>query len=99
MSAEYVESRPESDSERPAQVRRHSCNIHKPITFFRRRVVPQTPASLVKLSLNASSEMTGASNSIPSKDHVPELRNAVWSRAVTAATAEAVSCDAGAITR
>ena len=42
--------------------------------------------------------MSGLSSSVPTRDHVPELRNAVPSRATTAATAEPVSCEAGAIT-
>jgi len=35
---------------------------------------------------------------MPIKDHVPELRNAVPSRALIAVTAEPVSCEAGAMT-
>src|ERR1043166_443101 len=77
---------------------RQHCNIQRPITFFRRRVVPLTPPSLVKLNRRASGVMTGASNSVPNKDQVPELRNAVPSRAEIAATAEPVSWVAGAIT-
>src|SRR5204862_3723719 len=68
------------------------------MTFFRRRVVPATPPSLVKFMRNASELMMGASISVPSNDQVPELRNAVPSRAAMAATAEPVSWDAGAIT-
>ena len=41
---------------------------------------------------------TGASSSVPTSDQVPELMNAVPSRAVIAATADAVSCDADATT-
>ena len=46
--------------------------------FFSSRVVPQTPPSLVKFSSRARGVMTGASSSVPSSDHVPELRNARW---------------------
>ena len=41
---------------------------------------------------------TGASSSVPTSDQVPELMNAVPSRAVMAATADAVSCEADAMT-
>src|SRR5207244_8363499 len=68
------------------------------MTFFRRRVVPATPPSLVKFSRRASAVTTGASSSVPTRDHVPELRNAVPSRAEMAATADPVSWVAGAIT-
>ena len=68
-----------------------ACNIQSPITFFSSRVVPFTPPSLVKLSLSACEVRTGASSSVPINDHVPELRKAVPSRAVMAATAEPVS--------
>ncbi len=44
--------------------------------FLSRRVVPQTPPSLVKLSSRARGVMTGAGTSVPSRDHVPELRKA-----------------------
>ena len=54
-------------------------------------------AALV-LAAHALGVSTGASSSIPRSDHVPELKNAVLSRAVMAATADAVSCDAEAIT-
>src|SRR5207237_9753949 len=47
---------------------------------------------------NASELRTGASSSVPRSDQVPELRKAVPSRAEMAATAEAVSCEAGAMT-
>jgi hypothetical protein len=62
-----------------------------PITFFSSLVVPLTPPSLVKFSRNASGVITGESSSAPTNDHVPELRNAVPSRADIAATAEPVS--------
>ena len=52
----------------------------------------------MKFNLKDSGVTRGASNSTPIKDHVPELKNAVPSRAVIAATAEPVSCEAGAMT-
>src|SRR5262245_52299521 len=42
--------------------------------------------------------MIGAGNSVPSKDQVPELMNAVLPPADTDATADALSWHAGAIT-
>ena len=42
--------------------------------------------------------MTGASRSVPSSDHVPELRNADVPPANTEATADPVSWQAGATT-
>ena len=66
--------------------------------FFNSRVVPQTPPSLVKLSASALAVMTGSSNSVPSSDQVPELRNAALPDADTEATADAVSWQAGATT-
>ena len=68
------------------------------MTFFSSLVVPFTPPSLVKFKRSASGVMTGESSSVPSSDHVPELRKAVPSRAEIAATAEPVSWQAGAIT-
>ena len=59
--------------------------------FFSSRVVPQTPPSLVKFSSRARDVMIGAGSSVPSSDHVPELRNALVPPASTAATADAVS--------
>jgi len=55
---------------------------------FSSLVVPLTPPSLVKFSRRASGVITGESSSVPSSDHVPELRKAVPSRAEIAATAE-----------
>src|SRR5262245_18496571 len=67
--------------------------------FFRNRTVPPTPPSLVKLAARAPSPVNGAGSSTPISDHGPELMYAHDSpRAGTAATAEAVSCDAVAIT-
>ena len=59
--------------------------------FFSSRVVPQTPPSLVKFNSRARGVITGASSSVPRSDQVPELRNARWPSARTAATAEPVS--------
>ncbi len=78
---------------------RHFSRSHMPITFFRKRVVPATPPSFVKFKRRPSEVIIGSSSSVPTSDHVPELMNAVPSRAETAATADPVSCDAGAITR
>src|SRR5436305_13929900 len=67
--------------------------------FFRKRMVPPTPPSLVKLYACTLSLMSGAGNSAPISDHVPELMYAHDVPAAgTAATAAAVSCDAGATT-
>ena len=66
--------------------------------FFRSLVVPQTPPSFVKFSASALDVMTGSRNSVPSSDHVPELRKAVLPDADTDATADAVSWQAGATT-
>ena len=66
--------------------------------FFRSRVVPQTPPSLVKFRSRDFGVITGAGSSVPSSDHVPELRNAVRPPAKTAATADPVSWHAGATT-
>ena len=66
--------------------------------FLSRRVVPQTPPSLVKLSSRARCVMTGAATSVPSSDQVPELRNAALPWVATAATAEPVSWQAGTTT-
>ena len=63
--------------------------------FFSSRVVPHTPPSLVKSSSSARGVMIGADSSVPSSDHVPELRNAVASPAGTAVKAEPVSWHAG----
>src|SRR5262249_48333296 len=54
--------------------------------------------SFVKFRRKASVERMGRSTSVPISDQVPELRNAVPSRAEIAATAEPVSCVAGEIT-
>ena len=59
--------------------------------FFSSLVVPHTPPSFVKFITRARSLTIGAGNSVPSNDHVPELRNAVRSPAATDATADPVS--------
>ncbi len=59
--------------------------------FFSSRVVPQTPPSFVKFSSRVRSVTIGAGSSVPSSDHVPELRNALVPPASTDATADAVS--------
>src|SRR5437867_2165063 len=66
--------------------------------FFRKRIVPQTPPSLVKFRSRALVVMIGAVSSVPRSDHVPELMNARLPPAFTDATADAVSWQAGAIT-
>ena len=63
-----------------AQLRRQACSSHKPAMFFSSRVVPPTPPSLVKFSARDRAVITGAGTSMPSSDHVPELRNASRAR-------------------
>ena len=53
--------------------RRHSCRSHMPQMFFKMRVVPQTPPSLVKLNFDTTSLTTGFGDSIPISAHVPKL--------------------------
>ena len=82
-----------------AQPRRHDCSSHSPPMFFSSRVVPPTPPSLVKLSVaRARRDDRRAPISVPSSDHVPELRNARRAAAATDATADPVSWQAGATT-
>src|ERR671912_912578 len=50
---------------------RHSCNNQRPMTFFKRRVLPPNPPSLVKLALSPSSVATGPGSSTPTRDQVP----------------------------
>ena len=59
--------------------------------FFSSLIVPHTPPSFVKLRSRASGVRIGADSSVPSSDHVPELRKAVLAPARIAATADAVS--------
>ena len=54
-----------------AQARSDSYSSHRPITFLRKRIVPSTPPSLVKLARRAASVSTGSSSSSPTSDHVP----------------------------
>ena len=51
--------------------RRHDSRIHRPITFFRKRIVPKAPPSFVKLARATASPRSGASRSTPTSDHVP----------------------------
>src|SRR5437588_10540264 len=71
------------------------------MTFLRKRVVPKTPPSLVKLAAIASGVMTGCWSSTPTNDQVPELIYPQPTGDVTGVetTAEPVSCVAGATTR
>src|SRR5262249_31950960 len=78
--------------------RRHDCSSHRPPMFLSSRIVPPTPPSLVKFRSRALALITGASISVPSSDHVPELMNAVDPPAHTDATADPVSWHAGATT-
>ena len=64
----------ESNWPSAAHVRRHSWTSQRPVMFFSKRIVPQTPPSLVKLKRQAVSLMTGSGLSTPISDHVPELR-------------------------
>src|SRR5262245_33689622 len=67
--------------------------------FFSSRVVPATPPSLVKFAASVPSVTSGCGSSAPISDQVPDLMYAQDSpRAGTAATAEPVSCVAGATT-
>ena len=59
--------------------------------FFRSLVVPQTPPSFVKFNSRVRSVTIAAGSSVPSRDHVPELRKALVPPASTDATADAVS--------
>src|SRR5262249_3367356 len=78
----------------------HSWTSQRPMMFFRNRIVPPTPPSLVKLYLATLSLISGADSSTPISDQVPELRYAQPEIPCngTAATAEPVSCVAGATT-
>jgi len=66
--------------------------------FFSSWVVPQTPPSLVKFKSRACGVITGPGSSAPNRDHVPELRKADLRVSETAATADPVSWQAGAMT-
>jgi hypothetical protein len=65
-----------------------------PVTFFRKRVRPSTPHSLVKFAANASGVRIGLSSSTPSKLQVPlEMKSEFGSVLGTATKADAVSCE------
>ncbi len=55
-----------------AQVRIDSDSSQSPMTFFRKRMRPSTPPSLVKLARRASSVSTGDGSSMPTSDQVPQ---------------------------
>ncbi len=83
----------------PDQVRQTSESTQSPITLRKKRIVPSTPASLVKFACRAASLSTGASSSRPTNDQVPDETYAASSRSSgTATTAEAVSWDPTAVT-
>ena len=42
------------------------------MTLRRKRTVPSTPSSLVKLAARAASVVTGAASSTPTSDQVPQ---------------------------
>src|SRR6266700_5696034 len=70
----------------------HWRNNHKPFTFFRKQIFPDTPPRLVKFSAHASPVTHGVSRTVPTKDQVPELMKAQSLPTVgIAAMAEAVS--------
>ncbi len=74
---------------------RHSSSNHMPVTFLRKRVVPNTPCSFEKFLASASGVVIGSGVTIPSIDQVPLLMNMAPSGDDgMAATAEAVSCPA-----
>lgn len=67
--------------------------------FFKNRTECPTPISFVKFKSRATLLINGCSNSMPIKDHVPELKYAQFPPvAGTAATAAAVSCEHDATT-
>ena len=57
---------------RAAQTRTDSCSSHSPITLRRKRIVPSTPASLVKPASRLASVSTGLPSSTPARDQVPQ---------------------------
>jgi hypothetical protein len=59
--------------------------------FLRRRKVPHTPPSFVKLRRCASLLITGSVVSVPNNDQVPELTKAPAPLKGMAATADPVS--------
>src|SRR5580704_1330912 len=77
----------------------HCRSSHMPLTFLRKQIFPPTPPRLVKFCARASSVTHGASSTVPTSDHVPELMNAQsFPVAGIAAIADAVSWQAGTIT-
>src|SRR5207244_5351176 len=98
-SARRVSSSYPYDCPARSQMRRHSCTSHRPMMFFKKRIVPPTPPSLVKLHFSTCSLTSGDVISAPISDQVPELIVAHEPpREGTAANADPVSCVAGAIT-
>src|SRR5215510_13399744 len=81
-----------------AHIRRHDWSSHRPLMFFSSLTVPHTPPSFVKLRSRALAVISGASISVPTSDHVPELMKAVDPPAHTEAIADPVSWHAGATT-
>ena len=81
------------------QVRNVSLSSQVPITLVRKRIVPSTPPSLVKLASRASSVSTGMSSSRPARAQVPSETYAASSVCIgTPTTADAVSCEPTATT-
>src|SRR2546421_26540 len=60
-----------SGSRSADQPRSASCSSQRPITLRRKRTVPSTPSSLVKLARRLSSVSTGSGSSRPTSDQVP----------------------------
>ena len=55
-----------------SHARRHSWTSHRPMTFFRSRVVPPKPRSFVRFAAaRLLARRTGASSSTPTSDQVP----------------------------
>src|SRR5579862_1456879 len=77
----------------------HWRSSHIPFTFLRKQILPPIPPRFVKFCERASSVTHGASSTVPTSDHVPELINAQsFPVAGIAAIADAVSWQAGTIT-
>ena len=69
------------------------------MTLCRYRMRPSTPPSLVKFAVRLASVSTGRSSSTPTSDHVPQEMYAKSGYvAGTPTTADAVSCEATAVT-
>lgn len=54
--------------------RRVSCISQRPIIFLRKDAFPPYPPSFVTLQRSVFSFMRGSESSVPSSDHVPQLR-------------------------